>query len=556
MPVFKIAIALIKKLHSCLAAILLFSLISSNAFSTDGYPHVNKQAGDAEAWHRKAGSYNIKDFGAKGDGVALDTKAINDAIDAASRGGGGTVYFPAGIFLSYSIHLKSNIALFLEQGCVLLAADSSAGGSYDEPEPGPGNQFQDYGHSHWHNSLIWGENLENISILGAGTIYGKGLSRGFTVAEHWERMGVDARPYLIKGGANKAIALKLCRNVTLKDFTIIYGGHFGLLATGVDNLTIDNLKMDTNRDGMDIDCCNNVRISNCTINSPNDDAICLKSSYALGFAKPTQNVTITNCQVTGYDLGTFYNGTYQRQQWKQVPDQEGPAGRIKFGTESNGGFKNITISNCVFEYCRGLALETVDGALLEDISISNITMRDVSNSPLFLRLGGRMRGPQGVPVGKLRRILISNLIAYNADAHFASILSGLPEHDIEDVKLDNIRIWYRPIDSAFTSVQKLVPEHEKAYPEPAKMGVLPAYGFFIRHAKNLELNNIEISYLGAETRPAFYIEDVKGMEMRNVKAKPVAGSSLFVLKNVSGFTISESKGIKSRAWDKMADARF
>ncbi|MDQ3847091.1 MAG: right-handed parallel beta-helix repeat-containing protein, partial [Bacteroidota bacterium] len=271
--------------------------------------------------------YNIKTFGAAGDGKTVDTKAINDAIEAAAKASGGTVYFPAGTFLSYSIRLKSNIALYLDQGCILLAADSAAGGKYDEPEPnewGDKYHYQDYGHSHWHNSLIWGENLENISILGPGTIYGKGLSRGFYRHENWQRIGVRAGPFMWEGGANKAIALKLCRNVILKDFTILYGGHFGILATGVDNLTIDNLKMDTNRDGMDIDCCTNVRISNCTVNSPYDDAICLKSSYALGFARATQNVTITNCQVSGYDLGTFYNGTYLRKEFNQVPDQEGP----------------------------------------------------------------------------------------------------------------------------------------------------------------------------------------------------------------------------------------
>jgi polygalacturonase len=144
--------------------------------------------------------------------------------------------FPAGTYLSYSIHLRSNISLYLDQGCELLAADSSAGGRYDDPEPGAGNAFQDFGHSHWHNSLIWGENLENVSILGPGIIDGKRLSRGFTMREGWERRGIKADPYLIEGGANKAIALKLCRNVILKDFTILYGGHFGILATGVDNL--------------------------------------------------------------------------------------------------------------------------------------------------------------------------------------------------------------------------------------------------------------------------------------------------------------------------------
>ncbi|MBD0374576.1 MAG: glycoside hydrolase family 28 protein [Flavisolibacter sp.] len=503
--------------------------------------------------------FNTKSFGAKGDGKTLDTKAINDAIEAAANKGGGTVYFPAGTYLSYSIRLKSNIALYLDQGCILLAADSAAGGRYDEPEPnewGDKYHYQDYGHSHWHNSLIWGENLENVSILGPGTIYGKGLSRGFYRNEHWERIGVHAGPFMWEGGANKAIALKLCRNVILKDFTILYGGHFGILATGVDNLTIDNLKMDTNRDGMDIDCCQNVRISNCTVNSPYDDAICLKSSYALGFARPTQNVTITNCQVSGYDLGTFYNGTYQRKEFYQVPDQEGPTGRIKFGTESNGGFKNITISNCVFEYCRGLALETVDGALLEDVTINNITMRDVINSPLFLRLGARMRGPEGTPVGALRRINISNIIAYNADSHFASIISGVPGHEVEDVRLSNIKIYYRQMDSAATKIQARVPEHEKTYPEPAKFGVLPAYGFFIRHAKSIALNNVEIYYLGKESRPAFVLDDVKGVEFFRTKAQKSSNASTFVLNNVEDFKLEGSEDIGNQKIKKVEQRSF
>lgn len=341
--------------------------------------------------------YNIRDYGATGDGKTLDTHAINKAIDAAAAAGGGTVYFPAGTYVSFSLHLKSNIALFIDQGATLLAADSptDSSGGYDAPEANASDKFQDFGHSHWHNSLIWGERLENISILGTGIIYGKGLTRGG-----------NPRP----GIANKAIALKLCRNVIIKDITILYGGHFGILATGIDNFIIDNVKMDTNRDGIDVDCCRHVRIANCTINSPWDDAICLKSSYALGFARATENVTITNCQVSGYDRGTFHNGTYQRKEAHLVPDKMDVTGRIKFGTESNGGFKNITISNCVFDYCRGIALETVDGGILEDVTITNITMRDIVNSPFFLRLGARMRGPEGTPVGVLRRVKISNVI--------------------------------------------------------------------------------------------------------------------------------------------------
>src|SRR3712207_1601097 len=193
----------------------------------------------------------------------------------------------------------------------------------------------------------------------------------------------------MRGLGNKAIALKLSRNVTLRDFSVLMGGHFALLATGVDNLTIDNVKVDTNRDGFDIDACRNVRISNVSVNSPNDDAIVLKSSYGLGFARATENVTITNCQVTGYDLGTFFDGTFKRTQ-ELAPDRDRVTGRIKFGTESNGGFKNITISNCVFDRSRGLAIETVDGGLIEDIVVTNLTMRDVTTAPIFLRLGRRI----------------------------------------------------------------------------------------------------------------------------------------------------------------------
>ena len=213
----------------------------------------------------------------------------------------------------------------------------------------------------------------------------------------------------MRGLGNKAIALKLSRNVTLRDFTMFMGGHFALLATGVDNLTIDNVKVDTNRDGFDIDACRNVRISNVSVNSPNDDAIVLKSSYGLGFARATENVTITNCQVTGYDLGTFLDGTFKRTQ-ELAPDRDRVTGRIKFGTESNGGFKNITISNCVFDRSRGLAIETVDGGLIEDITVTNITMRDVTTAPLFLRLGNRARGPNNPPPGAIRRVEISNLV--------------------------------------------------------------------------------------------------------------------------------------------------
>ena len=127
--------------------------------------------------------FDVRTFGAKGDGTTIDSPAINTAIDAAANAGGGTVIFSAGVYASYSIHLKTNVALFLQQGATILAAptpyDGTASGGYDAAEPqGEWEPFQDYGHNHWHNSLIWGENIHDFGVFGPGLIWGKGLSRG------------------------------------------------------------------------------------------------------------------------------------------------------------------------------------------------------------------------------------------------------------------------------------------------------------------------------------------------------------------------------------------
>ena len=481
--------------------------------------------------------HDVRVYGAKGDGKTIDSPAINRAIDAAAAAGGGTVWLRAGIYASYSIRLKSNISLYLDQGAILLAADTSLEGTTSGYDPAESNEpwesYQDFGHNHWHNSLIWGENLNNISILGPGRIWGRGLSRG---------LSEKTRPHATTPGTgNKAIALKHCYNVVLRDISILEGGHFAILATGVDNLTIDNLKIDTNRDGMDIDCCRNVRISNCTVNSPWDDGICPKSSFALGYPRATENVTITNCYVTGiYQLGTLLDGTFKR--WG--PDfKVVPTGRIKCGTESNGGFKNITISNCVFESCRGFALETVDGAVLEDITFVGVTMRDIRNSPLFLRLGTRMRGPRGAAVGTLKRVMISNVTSYGAVAELPSILSGIPGHSIEDIKINDV--YLHQVGGGTREMAELQPEEKAdAYPEPRMFGTLPTSGFFIRHVNNLELGNVEIVTEKPDMRPGFWLEDVRRADFFRVKANKAPGTDLFNLKNVKDFRVFGSRMVK------------
>jgi len=480
------------------------------------------------------GMSNVRTFGAAGDGKTLDTPAINKAIEEAAAAGGGTVFFPAGTYLCYSINLKSSIALYLDAGAIILAAsvppEGTTTGGYDPAgPPQPWERFQDFGHNHWRNSLIWGEDLHDVSILGPGMIWGKGLSRG----EQNELPRAES-----PGVGNKAIALKNCRNVTFRDFSILQGGHFAILLTGVDNVIIDGLRIDTNRDGMDIDCCKNVRVSNCTVNSPWDDAICPKSSFALGHARVTENVTISNCYVTGiYDYGTLLDGTFKRMSYPL--NSRPPVGRIKCGTESNGGFKNIAISNCIFESCRGLALETVDGAQIEDIAITNITMRGVVHSPLFLRLGARMRGPQGMVPGTLKRVLMSNIVSSGAVAEYPSIIGGIPGSYIEDIKIADM---YLQELGAGTKEWAAInpPEKENSYPEATMFGTLPARGFFVRHARNLEFSNIEIASEKPDERPAFWMRDVEGVDLFRVKAG----------KNTLGYSLQDVKDFRSfGSWD-------
>ena len=474
--------------------------------------------------------FDVRDHGARGDGRAIDSNAINAAILAASAAGGGTVLLPRGRYLCFSLRLKSRVTLLLGEGAVIEAADPARHpGRYDLPEAGIDQLYQDFGHSHWHNSLIWGEDVEEVAILGPGMIHGVGLTRDGPGARWRKQTGerplsmqgmTDAQiaqlepdAAKMRGLGNKAIALKNGLDIRLSGFTLWKGGHFAILATGTQRLTIDGLSIDTDRDGIDLDCVRDVRVERCRVNSPNDDAIVVKSSHALGRAIAAENILIRDCDLSGYDMGSMLDGTCRMTQ-QFAPDQDRVTGRIKLGTESNGGYRNVRIEDCRFTHCRGLALETVDGGVMEHVVARRLTLRDVTTAPLFLRLGDRRRGPEGTGIGAIRDIEISEVDARGIDHRFPAALAGLPGHPLRDIVLRDVHLVYAGGGTA-ADARRRPAELADAYPEPSMFGVLPSWALWARHVDGLTLDRFTAETRAPDARPAFAFDDVAHLSMRD-----------------------------------------
>ena len=506
--------------------------------------------------------YNILDYGALPGGCAQANVPINAAIAAANSAGGGTVIVPAGEWRCFGITLQSNVTLLLESGCVLKAARPTAEAGY--VEAGPDGRYP-----RWSGSLIYAEDIHDAAVVGPGLIDGSDVvTRGF---------GTDI-PYPVP---SRIFTIRESRNLLFRDFSVRMGGARVLWLVGADNVTIDNLRIDSNRDGIDIDCCRHVRVSNCTVNCLNDDAIVLKSSYSLGRVQACEDITITGCQVSGFDPGTFLDGTYGRT-IDEAPDLDGPTGRIKFGTESVGGFRGITVTGCVFERSRGLALECVDGGIVEDITVSDIVMRDICTAPIFLRLGHRGRGPEGRGPGVLRRIKLSHIIVDGADARYASPFAGISDAWIEDVSVSDVLIRYRgglsmadaedqQLSNNFFTAEGIngrggpntgglptkaraedivprgayeIPECRTAYPEPSIFGVLPAWGLFVRYARRISFRDVRIETLEPDTRPAVVLMDAEDIRFDHFSIRNGADAPAFVLRGVRDFRLSDSDSRK------------
>ena len=447
---------------------------------------------------------NVRDHGAKGDRHAIDTRAIQAAIDAAGRSG-RTVYFPPGEYLSGTLHLRSHTTLRLDAGATLVATPDDA--DFDPVEHLDHDSSADRETTDFRFALLQGHDLTQVSILGPGRIDGNRAKRG----------------------GPKPIALKQCRTIRIGALTIINAPNYNISLLGCARVEIVGVTiLNGYSDGIDPDCCQDVRITNCHIDS-RDDAIVLKTSFALGRRRATQDVTVTNCYLT-----TMHNA-------------------LKLGTETTGDFRNIAFSNCTIvarshalkgDLSSGVSIGTVDGGSVERVVVSDIRMTNV-RAPIFVRLGKRGRGQEVPMPGTLRNISISNVVAVGAMT--ASSITGIPGHPVGEIALKNIRVTAKGGGKAEPVLQN-VPELEKTYPDAYMFKDLPAYGLYCRHVRGLTVDGIDLSVDQPDARPAVVLDDVDHAKVRALQAAPAAEAEPLVwLRSVRDCLL---QGLRPRAGTK------
>ncbi len=389
------------------------------------------------------------------------------------------MYVPPGEYLSGTLRLRSRVTLHLEAGAALIASRDDD--DFDPVEKLPYETFADPETSDFRFALLQGRDLTQVAIIGAGRIDGNRSGRS----------------------GPKPIALRQCRHVTIRDVTLLNAGNYNVSLLGCDGVDIQGVTIVNGySDGIDPDCCQNVRIRDCRIES-RDDAIVLKASRALGVRRPTRDVTVSNCHLT-----TFHNG-------------------LKLGTESAGDFRDISFAHCTVvgrphawkgELSSGLAITTVDGGTLERVTVSDIRMTNV-RSPIFVRLGERGHGQDVGTSGTLRRISISRLEAVGAT--IASSITGVPGRAASEISLKHIRLTAKGGGEARVAALP-VPELEKTYPDAYMFWDLPAYGLYARHVEGLDLDGLDLAVDQPDGRPALVLDDVRRARVRALHAMPPA----------------------------------
>ena len=457
------------------------------------------------AFYGKAQTYNIVDFGAKTDSTFLNTKAIQSAIDKCYNKGGGEVLVPAGTYYTGTVFLKSNVYLRLSAGAVLQGSYNPA--DYPEHNISSAKKYGTITHNGLYvetmKALIMADNAHHTGIVGQGTVKGAGEGKAF-------QLGLN------KDGKPKNLFFIGCSHVLLRDISVLNAAQIAISISGCEKVNVDGIYLRSlvnwNCDGMDVDA-RDVTIANCIIDSE-DDALCFKSEY---LGKFCENITVNNCVVS-----SLCNG-------------------IKLGTGSRSGFRNITVSNCVIKKASvngyrhwkmtpdvvyqpdiqsvntGIVILGVDGGIVENVNFSNIVMTDVL-SPIFIRTGKRFLSPDKKP-SVMRHITIQNVRAESRSI-IPSVIAGLEESPAEDIRLANIRISV-PITVHADSLKKFpisVPEDVKGYPENRlTFGFrLPASAFYVKHVRGLELNDISVTFREDDARPAFYIDNSKGIMLKSV----------------------------------------
>jgi len=454
--------------------------------------------------------YNIKEYGGVADGKTLCTDAVQKAVDACSAQGGGIVRFEGGRYALSTVFLKSNVTVQLDAGAEILGAERYCDYAQEEKVDYP--LYQDASHSYFHASLFVGIDCENIKITGAGKIDMRSV---------WDEENV--RNMANRGG--KCIALKNCKNVEISGIEICNVTDLAVYFAGCDNVDVYGLKMRVYIDGISPDNCKNVRIHDCDIET-GDDGIVFKSSYTLNRLDICKDIHVWNCRI------------------------KSRCNAIKFGTETNGGFEDILIEDIQIANTRicGIAIESVDGAIIDGITIQNVSMQNV-NAPIFMHLGKRMRGPEGLEIGAIRNVILENItaegpyepyetVAWNyesflnndvyqlpwrpgriayylyddegggeqSDWQMTSNICGLNGKPLENITLKNVRLH---LEGVTNPVPEEVPEECLPYPEVNSYGkFLPAKGIYFRNVDGLTMENVTVKTNREDARKDFVFDRV------------------------------------------------